>query len=423
LGVSAAEVITNFKVVQGTILGQTPYLRPHRIEIAIFDYNKHHEKALALRKILPFDVQPKEDTKVPELENTHVPAFIFLNYGDHAYAKILLDAKSIEFVLHHIELFEDTLLRQQIWLALYAMVRDTKMMSTKYLQLVLNKIFFESDIKLIHVILQRAIIVLYNFIPEDMIIDWANKLFNYCWHLLFPNVTSDDEYWWKDDSDARIEWTSTLITTARSKENVERLITLLDGKVEGFPLEQNFRWSIMRNVVAFGITGYEQRVEAEIKRDASDRGHKLQATLKTLVPSITVKEASWQNYKNRKNQKTLTGELVNTHIVFADMAGFWHFTQMEMLTPFIERFFDDLLYVFKNEEKEYAQAYCVRLFPEFPENDLVIKKTVDLIIKLETGTALEQLENQVLLRNLKETRDDLILQRKCRDLVKHAGEH
>lgn len=84
-------------------------LREQVIDIAFYDndFNMH----------LVRDVVLKGDQEINEVKvNIHVPvAAYMINYGDHTYAKVRYDPKSIAAFKHHMHLIKDPLARSEIW--------------------------------------------------------------------------------------------------------------------------------------------------------------------------------------------------------------------------------------------------------------------------------------------------------------------
>lgn len=95
------------------------------------------------------NIKEQEITDISEFNSEAVPDFVFINYNDHAYAKIFLEEASLQFVLKNLEKFENALLRQLLWNTLWHMVRDGKLKATDFVQLVKEKIPFEKSLKLV----------------------------------------------------------------------------------------------------------------------------------------------------------------------------------------------------------------------------------------------------------------------------------
>jgi len=81
------------------------------------------------------------------------------------------------------------------------------------------------------------------------------------------------------------------------------------------------------------------------------------------------------------------------------------------VAPYIDKFFDVVRQVFKDQEREFARDFFALLFPKEPENDYVLKRSYELLEQLTD-------EETILKRTLKEVIDDLERFRKALALFK-----
>ena len=128
--------ITSVRVEQSAP-AEHPTLRPHRIELALFDAAA--DGAPTLRETVPLDVDGPS-TVVESLIGVDAPSAIFPNYGDHGFAKLTLDDRTLSFVQERLERFDDPFMRLQLWHTLWDMVRDQKLRSQDYLALLIAKL-------------------------------------------------------------------------------------------------------------------------------------------------------------------------------------------------------------------------------------------------------------------------------------------
>ena len=112
-------------------------------------------EAPQLREVMPLEIDGVS-TSVPDLSATLAPGAIFLNHGDHAFAKIILDPISLAFVQERLERFDDPLIRLLLWHTLWTMVRDRAFRSTDYLALAIDKLARETNLELISAVLSNA---------------------------------------------------------------------------------------------------------------------------------------------------------------------------------------------------------------------------------------------------------------------------
>lgn len=152
------------------------------------------------------------------LEGQKAPSSVFINYNDHAYAKVALDSVSADYFKKNVEKFDDNLFRQLIWSAFANMLRDAQYPSQEVLQLVQEYVFFlffssfyfedcfvdchyrkarfETDPKLVQFIVRTAEGALQTFLPEEFHETYFNTFFEFCLSRLPEVQNSDDKIIW-----------------------------------------------------------------------------------------------------------------------------------------------------------------------------------------------------------------------------------
>lgn len=122
-------------------------LRPHKVEVALFDHNADGTPSYRSSIIVDVNVcdlllallshfHKGDKTAVPALVGQKAPAAVYINYNDHAYAKVTLDPVSLEYFKNNVEKFQDTLFRQLIWSSFANMLRDAQYPAQEFLRLI-----------------------------------------------------------------------------------------------------------------------------------------------------------------------------------------------------------------------------------------------------------------------------------------------
>jgi aminopeptidase N len=374
-----------------------PTLRKHHLEVALFDYTNNK---VTLRKKYEIDVLPQVDTELPGLAGEDEPAFVYINYNDHGFAKCLLDEKSEAFVRAHLNEFEDDLLRQLLWASFYVMVRDCKLKSTNYVDLVLSQLGKENDSKLVQAVMRRCSVAATTFMPRALRETYSDKLFDFCWTQIQTAT----------EKDFQIIWADNLISFAESKRSVSKLAEVLE-KNEGKPsahyaFNQTHRWRIVVRAVAWKIESADQLLEKEKARDNSDVGDRMVRTAQFSRWDAEVKQRAWERFLSVQQC-----EGVSVWQLEAEMSGFRWEHQDELLRQYTDKFFEVVRNVFKNREKEFADAFFGSFFPFYPEDAALIERVKQLLSELDAD------KEKVLQSRLKEELDDLIRARDCRALA------
>ena len=367
-----------------------PTLRPHQLDIALVTESNGSLDVAGV----PVSVEG-ERTEVPAAAGLPEPVLVVPNLGDHAFVKVALDDRSLDYVREHLERVEDPLLRQLIWQALWNMVRDQQLKSTDYLPLAASKVAAEADIELIETVLATVTAAIARYVPDAQREEQAHRFSELAWNALSEGAPG------ASTSDGQIIWARTLVGLAITPEDIARVIALADGELEvpGLTIDQDMRWEIATRAVAHGLDGAADRIAAEHERDPSDRGQRAGLRAEVAVPDAAVKAEAWRRFHEEGY-----GSL---HLTASAMAGFhWH-AQREMLEPWTLEFFDRVPGVFETGENQFTRSYFASLFPHGRVEERVLNRS---------GAALAGLGDRLplLQRSLREANDDLERAIRCR---------
>ena len=367
-----------------------PTLRPHQLDIALVTESNGSLDVAGV----PVSVEG-ERTEVPAAAGHPEPVLVVPNLGDHAFVKVALDDRSLDYVREHLERVEDPLLRQLIWQALWNMVRDQQLKSTDYLPLAASKVAAEADIELIETVLATVTAAIARYVPDAQRDEQAHRFSELAWNALSEGAPG------ASTSDGQIIWARTLVGLAITPEDIARVIALADGELEvpGLTIDQDMRWEIATRAVAHGLDGAADRIAAEHERDPSDRGQRAGLRAEVAVPDAAVKAEAWRRFHEEGY-----GSL---HLTASAMAGFhWH-VQREMLEPWTMEFFDRVPGVFETGENQFTRSYFASLFPHGRVEERVLDRSRAALAGL--GDRLPLLQ-----RSLREANDDLERAIRCR---------
>ena len=372
-----------------TALDDYPTLRPHWLDVALVGEGA----GAATIEALPVAVDGPE-TDVAEAAGRAAPLLVMPNHNDHAFVKVALDERSLDYVRERLEQIEDPLLRQLIWQALWNMVRDQQLRSTDYLPLAAAKVTHESDTELIETILANVSAAIARYVPDARRDEQAHRFSEVAWEALQHAPKGDRQ----------IIWMRTLIGLAITPEDIDRVIRLAGGdlSVEGLTVDQEMRWGIAARATAHGIEGASARVAAERERDPSDRGERAALRAEVAEPSEDVKAEAWRRIHDEGY-----GSL---HLTGAAMDGFHWNVQRELLDPWVWEFFERLPEVFTERQNEFARAYFGNLFPHYRVERAVLDRSQALLTEIDERLPL-------LARSLREASDDLERAIRCREFA------
>ena len=389
LNTIAAEWTTDGSRLTGLRLSQEapddhPTLRPHALEVALLGDGG------SIDVVLPVTFDGARVT-VDGADGVTAPAFVFPNHGDHGYAKIRLDAASTSWARRSLERVEDPLLRQQVWAALWDMVRDRALVSTDYLALVRDRLQTERSVPMVQMVNATVAGAVGRYLPDDRIEREATD-------FVSAGMVAIDG---APEGDLRVLWARAVVSLAEGPESAITAAGLIDRPPPGLLVDQDMRWSVALRWVALGLEGADDRVAAEQQRDPTDRAARMLTAVEAAKPDAAAKEEVWERIHS--------GGYQSLHMEASAARGFWWRRQRALVEPYVERFFALLPGVFAEREAEAARAYFRSMFPgQRVDSDTrrLIAETLDLP---EVGPMLR--------RMLIEADDDLARALACRALV------
>ncbi|HUP83144.1 MAG TPA: aminopeptidase N [Candidatus Limnocylindria bacterium] len=356
-----------------------PTIRPHAFEIALVSNGQGP---------LTIETQPAwieaALTDVPELRGHAAPGMVFPNHGDHAYAKVALDAQSLEFVHKNLNRVEDPLLRELLWMSLWEMVRDRGLRSTDYLAIARDRLRSETDQDILDMAVERTALAIARFVPES-----SRENEGHLWfETALANLAATNE------SDRQILWARSAVGVATTADDVAQLANTAakDEPLNGFMLDQEMRWLVAIKAVAFGLPNADALLATEAARDRSDRGRRALLRAEASRPTDAAKAEAWERIN--------ADGYGSFHLTRAAMQGFYWPHQQAVLAPYADRFFDKVRGVFETRDHPFARSYLVSLYPAYRGEQGVLERSRGLLTQLNGSLP-------TLTRQLTEAADDL----------------
>jgi aminopeptidase N len=333
---------------------------------------------------------------LPEAVGRPAPVFVYPNHGDHDYALVHLDAESTAFALERLPDLPDALLRQQVWSTLWEMVRGATLASTAYLGAVRRFVPLEQDPAIVQAVLDRAEEVLRRYVPDDLAPQEASRFTETALAALRDTRGS-----------VRLTWARTAAAVARSADDMEPLLDLVDGSwtLDGFEPDQELRWQLAIKATAFGRSDADLRIDTESRRDPSDRGQRALIRAEVSRPDASVKAIAWERIHGSGY-----GSDYRTR---AALAGFQWVHQRSVLAPFRRPFYDQVADVYATRDHAYAAAYARALVPDRWAEPAELARIRDFATALPEGQSL-------LRRQLDEIADDLARDIRVRAVAESA---
>ncbi|MBC7375246.1 MAG: ERAP1-like C-terminal domain-containing protein, partial [Frankiales bacterium] len=336
-------------------------------------------------------------TEVRALVGRRQPDLILVNDDDLTFAKIRLDERSLQMLTSHVGDIAESLPRTLCWAALWDMTRDAEIPARDYLTAVLTGIGGESDIGVVQSLLRQA---------QSAITSFADPSWAPTGRALLADTAHTALLAAEPGSDLQLTWTRTFAATAGSPLELDRLRGLLDGGVvvAGLSIDTDLRWSLLARLVSLGAAG-DAEIDAELERDRTSAGQRQAAMLRALRPTADAKAQAWQ-------LAVEDTELPNA-VQAAVIAGFWHGEQLDLLAPYVQRYFDVVGRVWQERSGEMAQNVIVGLFPSAVVSTAVVQATDAYLDGNDVPPAMARL--------LSEGRDGVVRSLRARERDAAAG--
>ena len=334
--------ITAFSVKQ-SYHPDYPTLRPHRIGIGY--YNLQNGKLVKTHRI-EVDIDGAS-TEVPELVGTARPDLILLNDGDLAYAKLRLDDRSWQTTLEHLADAEDSLVRALLWGAAWDSTRDAEADPKDFIHLVLNNIATESNATAMMTLLNQLVTVSSMYLKPENRSEYKTKIGDALLSMA-RNAAAGSE--------AQLQFLKFFPRFATTQEHAVALRALLTGeeKLSGREIDTDLKWDLLTGLVTLGAAD-EAEIDAALAADNTANGQKAAALAKAAIPTAEAKAKVWEIAVN-------TNEWSNTILQYSTI-GFGRSASTELLTPYVEKYFQDVLKMWTEKTFKMAEYAVVNLYP------------------------------------------------------------
>ncbi|MBW3640862.1 MAG: aminopeptidase N, partial [Actinobacteria bacterium] len=348
-----------------------PTLRSHRVAVGCYDLV---DGRLVRTSRHELDVVGA-GTEVPAMVGVPQPDLVLVNDDDLTYAKIRLDVRSLATLTHHVGDFQESLPRALCWAATWDMTRDAEMPTRSYVATVLAGVGGESDIGLVQSLLRLA---------GTALTQYADPAWAPTGRAMLADSAHDAMLAAEPGSDLQLAWTRAFVSAATSPEHVALVQALLDGSrtVPGLVVDTELHWSLLLRLVAIGVAD-DAAIEAELARDRTAAGERHAATARALRPTAEAKAAAWK--------LAVEDPDVPNAVQSAVIGGLWHPEQLELMEPYVEKYFACIGRVWEERTGEMAQNIVVGLYPGLLVETSVVERTDAYLAAGDVPPALRRL--------------------------------
>ncbi len=334
--------ITSFAVRQ-SFHPDYPTLRPHRLGIGY--YNLANGKLVRTHRV-EVDVDG-ELTEIPELVGTIRPDLILLNDGDLTYTKIRLDEKSWQTTLDHLADIQDSLARALLWSAAWDSTRDAEADPKDFINLVLKNIATESNATAMMTLLNQLVTAQSLYLKPENRSTYKAKIGDALLRMAREAQAG---------SEAQLQFLKFFPRFASTAEHGKALRALLSGeeKLAGREIDTDLRWDLLTGLVTLAEADLAE-IEKMLESDNTANGQKLAALAKGAIPTAEAKASVWYTAVE-------TNDWSNTILQYSTL-GFGRGAADELLSPYVDKYFEDVLKIWNSKTFKMAEYAIVNLYP------------------------------------------------------------
>jgi aminopeptidase N len=326
-------------------------LRPHRLHVGLFDIQG---SKLVRRTSVELDVAGAL-TEVSAFAGQKSADLVLINDKDQTYAKLRFDERSIATMKSHLGSLDDSLARGLIWASLWDSCRDGELSATDYIAIALGALKNESDISIVSATLGQIDTAL-----------WAYAHPSHRAALRLQVATAIESFLdvAESGSDHQLQFAKGFANTAITPAQLERIKAILSGSITGLTIDAELRWFLFICGVKRGVFGPAD-IEKELALDKTAHGKQYGAMAYAQIPSKDAKAKAFSSIT--------TDDLSNT-IHSYKCRGFNDPLHTEVLSDFVDEYFDVLLKVWQTKGYEIAETTATLLFPSWVISEATVKK-------------------------------------------------
>ncbi len=343
----AHDMMTAIDVLQ-EVPAEHPYPRPHRLAVAGYDVVDGPDGEPRLERVLRAELDVDGTaTPVVELLGRSRPALLLVNDDDLAYAKVRLDAASLDVATGYLHAFDDSLPRTLVLGAAWDMTRDGEWGARRFVELVLGTVAHETDSSVVLVLLRQLATALDVYVAPEHRAAVTEAAVDRLWTLAQDAAAGGD---------TQLQLVKAFAARAATTAQLDAVAGLLDGSapLDGLVVDTDLRWDLLVSLVAGGRAG-EAEIAAELARDATASGERAAAVARAAVPSPEAKAAAWR--------AVVDADSLSNTLQTSTIAGFARVHDRALLAPFVEPYFAALEQVWSSRTNEMAQNIVVGLYP------------------------------------------------------------
>jgi aminopeptidase N len=354
-------------------------LRPHRLAVGLYDITSD---SLVLRKSVELDVVGAS-TVVTELAGEKTADLLLINDRDLSYAKLRFDDRSIATLKKYLGRLKDPLARALCWASIWDMHRDAEISSADFIEVALSGLAGETDDAIVNIIIGQLGTSVEGYASDANRNKYREHLADGFWNLLQASAPA---------SDLQLLFSRAFASNAHTQEQIVKVRGILNGEIAGLIVDADRRWDFLIALTERGATT-KAELDAELANDKTTTGNLFYETAKAAAPNAEAKAYAFNTVLHQDAQTSVRSALV---------AGFQRPIQRDLLAPFVDLYFSNLLSEWESKSYEGAAKFVTGMYPSW----VITQSTLD---KTNTWLNGEGKDAPAVLRKLvKESQDGII---------------
>ena len=340
--VDESGAFTSFAVGQQAPDGQ-PTLRRHHIAGGLYQQaagqlNRSHRVEIAVAGAR---------TEVPQLTGIGQPDLIVLNDDDLDYALVRFDPRSLATLAGSIGDLPSSLTRAVCWSAAIDMVRQAELALPGFTAMLAGSVGQERSLTVLQSLLATTDQLMTQAGDPQWVPTGKTGLARTGVGLLRAA---------EPGSDHQLVWAQLLSWTATTRDQLDRLAGLLDGRVTvpGLAVDAELRWALLRRLATTGRAG-DAEIDAELRRDRTDAGRRHATACRAAIPDAEHKAAAWRLLTETQDLGSLG--------VAETARGFIQPEHARLLAPYAPRYFEVLPAIWSSRGEHIRVRLAQVLFP------------------------------------------------------------
>lgn len=249
-----------------------PTLRLHKIKVGLFNADLEVD-------CIEVYVQPKAQTVV-EYDGSKGYKAILLNFQDHTFAKNIIDPVSLDFFIKNINHIKDILSRTLIWRSFFEMVKDARMTSHKFVQVVVTALAKEPSDSIFERQFDFVYAAINNYTPLKFRGELNSQMFQY----IFKLITETSK-----ESENRLTILKNKLVSFAKTEDEKKIILRWrnnqEEQLKGIEMTIGQKWKAVTKAFTLKSLSLEQKeaiFETQRAEDPSDTAKRYRSTCDSL---------------------------------------------------------------------------------------------------------------------------------------------